>query len=50
MLDNHGIGSHLDHEVARVSDPRGRDVKLVRAMKQYNEVIEIIPLAVQVLT
>jgi len=29
-------------------DPRGRDVKLVRAMKQYNEVIEIIPLAVQV--
>src|ERR1017187_5219652 len=42
MLDDDGVSAHLDHETAGVLDAWARDKKLVAAMKQDNQVIELV--------
>jgi hypothetical protein len=42
MLDDDSIGAHLDHEAAGVLDAGAGDTKLIAAMEQDNQVIELI--------
>src|SRR5688572_24619123 len=48
MLHNHGVCAHLDHEMAGVLDARAGHQKLVSTVKQHNEVIEVLTVAVHV--
>src|ERR1035441_561306 len=41
MLDDDGVSAHLDHEAAGVLDAGAGDKKLITAMKQDNQVIEL---------
>src|ERR1035438_9843252 len=45
VLDDDGVGAHLDHETAGVLDAGAWDEELIAAMKQDDEIIEAVPVA-----
>ena len=48
MLDNYSIRPHLNHEPAGVLNTRAGNVKFIRAMQQYDQVINLSPPAIDV--
>jgi len=48
VLHDDGVGSHLDHEPAGITDTGRRNLEFSRSMQQHDEVIEILSSAIYV--